>query len=298
MNYPISFENKIIGTFGEEGKVWLNKLESIIQFYLNKWELELISPVENLSYNYILQVKDAAGTPAILKLGIAGDSAENEIRTLHLYDGNGCVKLLKEDAKGGAMLLEHLLPGTMLVVEKDEKLAVKHFAQVWKKTRRPAPPNSTNPSIAEWIKAFELRTSIISSQHIQQAKAYFTEIMNASTGEELLHGDLHHENILYDHTGGWIAIDPKGVIGDRYFDVIAFLTNQLFHKENPKEALQKRVDLLCEALEFDKERLLKAGFVMSILFTCWGIEDNDSIWRNTYTCAKWFEELINNIDYN
>lgn len=298
MNYPISFENKIIGSFGDEGKVWLNKLESIIQFYLNKWELELISPVENLSYNYILQVKDAAGTPAILKLGIAGDSVENEIRTLHLYDGNGCVKLLKEDAKGGAMLLEHLLPGIMLVPEKDEKLAVKHFAQVWKTIRRPAPPNANNQSIAEWIKAFDLRTSSISSQHIQQAKAYFTEIMNASTGEELLHGDLHHENILYDHTRGWVAIDPKGVIGDRYFDVIAFLTNQLFHKENPKEVLQKRVDLLCEALEFDKERLLKAGFVMSMLFTCWGIEDNDSIWRNTYTCAKWFEELINNIDYN
>jgi streptomycin 6-kinase len=33
-----------------------------------------------------------------------------------------------------------------------------------------------------------------------------------------LHGDLHHGNILFSETYGWVAIDPQGLIGDPVYD--------------------------------------------------------------------------------
>jgi streptomycin 6-kinase len=31
----------------------------------------------------------------------------------------------------------------------------------------------------------------------------------------VLHGDMHHGNVLNFGSRGWLAIDPKGLIGER-----------------------------------------------------------------------------------
>ncbi|WP_391122809.1 aminoglycoside phosphotransferase family protein [Psychrobacillus sp. L3] len=298
MEYPLSFEKKIIGANGEVGKAWLDSLESLVHTYLDKWDLQSYGAVENLSYNYVLKVIDMSGNRAILKLGIPNYDFGNEIRTLRAYNGNGCVKIIKADSENGAMLLEHLQPGTMLT-EVEEQLAVKTFAHVWTAIRRTVEENADHPSIADWMKAFDryqdkyqTNEGPIPNHFVFLARTYFVEIANSSENNDLLHGDLHHENILYSTTDGWLAIDPKGVIGDNYFDFISFLTNQLFNKSNPRQLLEKRVTLLCEEMQLNKERLLKAAVAMSTLYTCWGIEDNDPEWENTYRCAQWFEGFI------
>ncbi|WP_391209395.1 aminoglycoside phosphotransferase family protein [Psychrobacillus sp. L4] len=298
--YPKSFERKIIGAFGEEGIEWLNSLESIITTYLEKWNLRSDGPVDNLSYNYVLKVIDEKGSRAILKLGVANYDFANEIRTLRAYNGKGCVKLIKADSENGVMLLEHLQPGTMLT-EVEEQLAVKTFAHVWTAIRKTVEENADHPSIADWMKAFDryqdkyqTNEGPIPNHFVFLARTYFVEIANSTESNDLLHGDLHHENILYSTNYGWLAIDPKGVIGDKYFDFISFLTNQLFNKLNPRQLLEKRVTLLCEELQLNKERLIKAAVAMSTLYACWGVEDNDPEWENTYRCAQWFEGFIDN----
>ncbi|WP_275786881.1 aminoglycoside phosphotransferase family protein [Bacillus sp. Cr_A10] len=295
--YPERFEKKIIGAFGKDGKEFLYSLETTINEFLHKWNLISEGPVDNLSYNYVLKVKDQDGNPAILKLGVPNYDFKNEIRTLQTYNGKGCVKLLDADTEKGVMLLEHLLPGTMLnIVEEQE--AIKYFAKVWMEIRRPIKGNSDHPFIKNWLSAFDryletysIEEGPISNDYIYLAKTFYSEISDSSKGNELLHGDLHHENILFSKAYGWIAIDPKGVIGDTYFDLISFLTNQLFDKPNPQQFFKDRVFSLCDEMNLDKERLLKAGFTMSTLYACWGIEDNDPEWGRSFTCAQWFNEL-------
>jgi streptomycin 6-kinase len=34
----------------------------------------------------------------------------------------------------------------------------------------------------------------------------------------ILHGDVHHGNVLNFGPRGWLAIEPKALIGERYFD--------------------------------------------------------------------------------
>ncbi|MFF2752927.1 aminoglycoside phosphotransferase family protein [Psychrobacillus sp. NPDC058041] len=298
MIFPRAFEMKIIGAFGEVGKEWLGTLETLVDTYLEKWNLQSEGAVENLSYNYVLKVVEENGKKGILKLGIANYDFENEIRTLLTYNGKGCVKIIKEDSKNGAMLLEHLQPGTMLT-EVEEHLAVKHFSRVWNAIRRKVEENSNHPSVRNWMQAFDRYQEKFPSndgpipQHfVSLAKAYFYEIANSSNNDDLLHGDLHHENILYSNNYGWLAIDPKGVIGDTYFDFISFLTNQLFNKLDPRQLLEKRVNILCDEMQLNKERLLKAAVAMSTLYACWGIEDSDPEWDNSFKCAQWFEEFM------
>lgn len=298
MEYPDLFKRKIIGAFGEIGKKWLDDLHAIVPLLLEKWNLTLVGPVDNLSYNYVLKVKDVADKPAILKIGVPNYDFSNEIRTLKIYDGIGCARIIREDAEIGAMLLEHLQPGTMLT-EIEEGMAIKHFAKVWTALRRPVKESASHPSIGYWMKALDRylagessKEDLISKDFIRLAQTCFIDITNSSKGSELLHGDLHHQNILYSDTRGWLAIDPKGVIGDPYFDIISFLINQLFHKPNTKQLLEKRVTSLCIEMQLDRTRLLKAAVALSTLSACWWIEDNDPDWETAYQCAQWFAEWL------
>lgn len=299
MDIPASFKEKIINGFGSAGENWLQSLEDNMHHIAEIWGLTLERPVTNLSYNYVIHVTDQENNPYILKLGLPGFDFENEIRTLHLYNGQGCAKLVKDDAKLGAMLLEKLEPGKMLCTEADETIAIQNFCHVWKQIRRPLPKDGCFPTVLDWANAFTKYQSnhpqndgIIPNEWVKMAASYLYEIQQSSMDNELLHGDLHHENILLSNERGWLAIDPKGVAGSRAFDVVSFMINHLFTKPEPEALLKLRVDLISELLQLDRVKLLKAAVSMSTLYACWSIEDKDPDWDKTYQCAKWFKKLV------
>jgi streptomycin 6-kinase len=296
MKISIEFQETIINAFGLDGKAWLESLEQTVETYLHKWELTSEGPVDNLSYNFVLKVTDSHGTPFILKLGVPNFDTRNEMATLQVYDGNGCAKLLNADPENGVMLLERLVPGTMLSAKSNEMVVLENYIKVWKAIRKPLPVGASTPSLEYWFEGLtnyrNSGDSQIAMEHVHLAKECFQQVMNTSKGQELLHGDLHHENILYSEHKGWMAIDPKGVAGDPYFDVVSFLVNQLDSKPDPKSILKLRVDTISEQIGLDRERLLKAAIALGTLYASWGIEDQDPDWEKTYQCVKWFIEFL------
>ena len=294
----MTFQENIVNAFGEAGKIWLDSLEENVETYLQKWNLTSEGPVDNLSYNYVLKVTNQEGTPLILKLGVPNFDTRNEMVTLQVYNGDGCAKLVKSDPENGVMLLERLVPGRMLSEEVDETLVVETFITVWKAIRRALPYEGETPSLTHWFEGlqryrdtFPHNDGPISHEHVELAEVFYQEVLETSTGPQLLHGDLHHENILYSQEKGWMAIDPKGVAGDPYFDVVSFLINQLELKENPKNILKYRVDTISDQLGMDRQRLLKAAVALGTLYACWGVEDQAD-WETSYQCVKWFIELL------
>lgn len=295
---PAKFNEKIIGAYGESAKAWLETLADRTQTILDQWDLMFEADVPNLSYNYVIKVVDSNETPLILKLGVPNSDFRNEINSVQEYDGRGFARLLKADPEQGTMLLERVEPGTMLSAELDEELVIQQFIHVWKAIRRPLPEGFVFPTIMNWadgLKRYEDRyidrDGPISMEFVGLARDYFQEINETSAGPELLHGDLHHENILYSEQRGWIAIDPKGLAGDPYYDVVSFLINHLHTKADPKALLKRRVDIVCTELGFDRERFLKAAVAMATLYACWGVEDQ-SEWENTFQCAQWFYDFL------
>ncbi|MFT4413042.1 aminoglycoside phosphotransferase family protein [Fredinandcohnia humi] len=276
INVPDAFKKKIIGAFGEEGKGWLHTIEERVQTCVDMWNLVIEGPVSNLSYNYVLKAFDSENHPVILKLGVPSFDFRNEIHSIEAYAGDGCAKVVKADSELGAMLLEQLVPGRMLSNETDEDLVLNWFVEVWKAIRRPVPIGFQGPTIMQWaqgldkyLESYQNEEPPIPFSAVNQARGYFDEITNSTEVLELLHGDLHHENILYSSEKGWMAIDPKGL-------------------------LIKRINFLCKNLSLNRERLLKAAVALATLYACWGIEDNDD-WKQTYQCVEWFMELLNEI---
>ena len=297
MKYPQLFVQKIKGAFGEEGVQWLSHLHQLIEVYEKKWELTILKPVNNLSYNYVLHVKQINGCPAILKMGVPNKDFSNEINTLTSYDGIGSVKLLRYDKLDGIILLEKIIPGNMLFNLPEEE-AIEQYASVWSKLPRKQVLSLTAPHISNWFSAFDRYeegefdfSKHPSKKFVHEAKLHSLDFINPSD-EFLLHGDLHHENILYSEENGWTVIDPKGVIGHLYLDFTSFIVNHLPKNKDEKQALNNRIDRLSNLLQLDKQKLIKASFVMATLSMCWAIEDNDLYWRKVYYYAQCFKELL------
>lgn len=108
----------------------------------------------------------------------------------------------------------------------------------------------------------------------------------------VLHGDLHHENILAAERRPWLAIDPKGVVGEPAYEVGAFLrnpTSRLLDASRPQDVIARRVDLLSERLGLDRQRLLAFGFAQLVLAAWWMYEDHGDGWQPAIALAEAIE---------
>ena len=127
--------------------------------------------------------------------------------------------------------------------------------------------------------------------------------MIPSQGEAvLLHGDLHHWNILSAGGDTWIAIDPKGVVGEREYEVGSLLRNpndQIQHWPDLEARTRRRIAILAEVLGFDRHRLARWNFAQALLSIWWGYEDSGGmsqekggIWEDWLGVAEVFGRLV------
>lgn len=120
------------------------------------------------------------------------------------------------------------------------------------------------PKIADWAKIFERhkkrfenKIDSVPQWMLEKAKEIFTLYLKENKEQVLLHGDLHSDNILSSQRG-WLTIDPKGIIGEREFELGAYLRNPYY--DFPKGSDYKKFETnsilqFSEELGFDKERI-------------------------------------------
>src|SRR5207237_7326134 len=134
----------------------------------------------------------------------------------------------------GALLLEYLEPGTMLseLAEQDDTAATKVAAGILRQLWHGAPPDTDLQSLERWCAAYDRsRSAILQGDSgfpvklFQRADATRAELLASTPAPTVLHGDLHHFNVLRAQRAAWLSIDPKGLAGDRCFDVCQFLRN-------------------------------------------------------------------------
>jgi streptomycin 6-kinase len=94
----------------------------------------------------------------------------------------------------------------------------------------------------------------------------------------LLHGDLHHWNVLRAQREPWLVIDPHGVIGEPAYETGALLRNpndRLLDLPDPPRTLSRRVDILSERLGFDRQRIIGWAMAQAVLSAIWSVEDRE-----------------------
>jgi streptomycin 6-kinase len=198
---------------------------------------------------------------------------------LQAFGGRGIVRAL--EYADGAVLLERLRPGTPLstltVAGRDDE-ATSILADVIA-SMAPSVPPAWCPTVADWGRGFrwyiESRDTQVSRSLVARAAEMHAELCSSQRRTRLLHGDFQHCNVLVDARRGWVAIDPKGVIGEVESELAALLRNPADNPETfaKPEIVARRVTQLCDRLGLDADRALRWAYALGVLSAIWHVED-------------------------
>jgi streptomycin 6-kinase len=296
MDLPASFHRTIREVHGARGEAWLAQLPAQIAALERRWALTLGPPFPNLAYHYVAPARRDDGSLAVVKLGVPDPGLTDQIEALRLFDGRGMVRLLQADSEQGALLLERLLPGTPLARLADDDAATAIAAEVMLQLWRPLPYEHRFDTAADRgaeLSALRWRydggTGPLPAGLVAQAEGLFSDLLASAAPSALLHGDLHHDNILAAQRSPWLAMDPQGLAGEPAFEVGALMRNPT---PQPAAVLARRADILADALGFERWRILALSLAQSVLSAWWSIEDHGRGWEGAIYVAEEVARLL------
>ena len=272
------FQHNIKALYGEQGESWLLSLPVMVEEFSKKWGLSEVQEIKNLSYHYVVSAFQDK-TPVVLKLGLDVDELAQENHALQALAGFGVPRVMQSTSE--ALLLEQAVPGVSLKSYfpcKDEEATQIACRVIERLHRAPKPKGTSFPHIRDWLSIIDKEWNI-PQPILEKARRLKNQLLAASSQEVLLHGDLHHDNIL-ENGDDWMVIDPKGVMGDPIIDKMGCLLreplSELLTQENTMAILNKRLKLIAHYFSLDREKIIQWTFVQSVLACCWFLEDNQS----------------------
>ena len=253
-----------------------------LDHYLNLWELSDPQPLAQTPTSHVYTVR-CDGAAAVLKL-LKPSAAEERVGAIALryFDGRGAARLLQADE--GAHLLEYIggedLSGLARQGRLGDEQAAAIIADVLNRLHAAseAPPEGLFP-LRRWFhnlfrKAEVDRQAGIESLFVRAAPRAEV-LLNDPREVRVLHGDIHHENIRHHAERGWLAFDPKGLVGERTYDAANTFYNPLDAPEltEDEDRLLRLAALLADRLNIEPERLLAFVYVYGALSASWMDED-------------------------
>ncbi|MEO8083831.1 MAG: aminoglycoside phosphotransferase family protein [Ardenticatenales bacterium] len=333
-----TFHQTLLDIHGPSAAAWLADLPSLLADAAARWRLILQPPFAPLTYAYVAPGTrdDGAGGrwPVVLKAAPPGRGLSAERAALAAFDGHGAVDLLDADEGRGLLLLRRVRPGTSLLalVEggRDDEATRAAAAVMRALQRRDADgpserlaavarsvastalrPTLPFPTVADWAGGFDrLRARFgggagpLAERSVAMAEATFAELSaSPASMPVLLHGDLHHGNVLAssahegiaggggDAASSWLAIDPQGVLGERAYEAGALLRNPLGWllaggQRRARAISERRVAILAEALAVERRRIASWGAAQAVLSAWWSLEDHGAGWEGVMAVAE------------
>ena len=283
--FPDRLVTHVTRGWGDLGKIWLKELPEILNRCREKWGLTLGRAVDEIKGNFVGYVIMPDGKEAILKVAVPHVDFTTEMEALAIYEGRGINKLIDLDKDLNAILLERLRPGTMLAGHPDRVERTEIVGQILVNLHKTPPPDGHSlPHFQDWMHgAFR---DIWNCEDPDRSRPYLDQmpraqaimdILRAPVEPQLLvHGDLHHWNIIVDENRGWMAIDPKGVIGASCLDVGRYLNNAAGFDDNPsrsemREILLESIRILSDIVGESEERVFAGAFCDKITGSGWGL---------------------------
>jgi streptomycin 6-kinase len=246
--------------------------------YVAKWSLAPAGAPIVTRTSQLLPVL-SGGRPAMLKVTDDADERHGHV-LMQWWDGDGAARVLAYEE--GAVLLERATGLRSLVTlanEGRDAEATRIICEVARQLHAPrrAPPPGLVPLTA-WFEALA-PTARAHGGILAQAARVASELL-ASPREILpLHADLHHENILDFEERGWLAIDPKRVIGKRTFEYTILFCDpdlglpHLTIARRP-EIFAKRLEIVSQIAGLQTRHLLLWILAWAGLSAAWQIGDN------------------------
>ncbi len=106
-------------------------------------------------------------------------------------------------------------------------------------------------------------------------------LLAAPQEPHVLHGDVHHDNVLDFGERGWLAIDPKRIRGERGFDYANLFCNPDIGESSTRvailpETFERRLATVVELSGLECRRLLQWIIAWTGLSAAWFISDGET----------------------
>lgn len=249
--------------------------------FLTRWNLVLDGEMIVTQAARLLPVlRD--GMPAMLKLSHAADERLGGV-LMEWWGGDGAARVLARD--GDALLMERATgSGSLEEMARsgrdDEACRILCAAAARLHAPRSEPRPKLTP-LREWFRDLwpvAARHGGILARSAEMARYLLAEPREVV----VLHGDLHHGNVLDFGARGWLAIDPKHLVGERGFDFANIFTNPDLADPSRPVATQpgrfaRRLDVVAEASGVQRRRLLSWILAWTGLSAAWFLSDDDPL---------------------
>jgi streptomycin 6-kinase len=246
-----------------------------------RWGVTIDEPVETDS-SLVAFGRRGADAVVLKVVKNPGDEWKSG-EVLTAFGGRGMVRALEH--VDGAVLLERLRPGTPLstltIAGRDDE-ATSILADVIA-SMAPSTPPAWCPTVADWGRGFrwyvDSGDTQLPASLVARAAEMHAELCATQRSTRLLHGDFQHYNVLADDDRGWVAIDPKGVIGEVECELAAALRNPADNPETfaKPEIVARRVTMLCDRLALEADRALRWTYALGVLSAIWHVEDGYAV---------------------
>ena len=253
-----------------------NERIRIAEKYKDQWELSEVTFQPLLSNNsLIFYASSKQYGKVILKILFNREFDEDlkEIMSLIQFQGENVCKLYEYSLEDKVYIMERIVPADTLYESASRDERIKIIGAIYKVLHKPDLPDSIFPTYSEWFEAGKEETKNRTDceelrPYLESAERMLKDICQKYSRNVLLHGDLHHENILKNENGSYTVIDPKGVAGDPVFDLSRFILDEFRDDlvSEPKEIIIDFVKNLGESVGIPWETLLRCLYIETVIW--------------------------------
>ena len=244
----------------------------IFEPYLSRWQLTPDGPTLATPSSRLLSVRRCDGSQAMLKIA----REEEEVRGSALmawWNGEGAAAVLAHE--GPALLMERALGRSSLLemAETGRDDAASEIicgvaARLHAPRTRPLPPLVP---LSVWFTELAAAASR-DGGILRQCDTTARELLAEPREIVVLHGDLHHANVLDFGPQGWRAIDPKALLGERGFDFANIFCNPTEQVATAPGRLARQIDIVTATARLEPLRLLKWILAYAGLSAAWTLQ--------------------------
>ena len=239
------------------------------------WQLTDIKWLDHESTAVVAECMSPFGA-AILKVSLLDFVIVSEAETLRRYGKDIFPDLFQFSAEHQTLLIEKVVPGRQLAeIYPDAETEVDVFCSIFESMRHSQVSDVGLPRIYDFADIFVRMSDRTDDEMKLRILRQALEWREFLAGDELLHGDLHHFNILQDGDS-WRAIDPHGFVGNPLYEIGAFLRNPIpmsFEEPDLKERLRERILLLSERLGIPAFEVARFGFFGCAFSIAWDLDE-------------------------
>ncbi|MFF2050028.1 aminoglycoside phosphotransferase family protein [Leifsonia sp. NPDC058194] len=238
-----------------------------------------------LTPSSVLQPVRQAARAAFLKRALVEEEAVGTL-VLHWWSGDGAAQVLELGAGGEAVLLERAegprsLDALARTGPGGDDEATRILCRAGMRLHGSgtgARPPGLHP-LDEWFRELFEHAADRPDDHGGLYPAAATEaraLLAHPADDVVLHGDLHHGNVLDFGERGWLAIDPKPLHGDPAFDVLNILCNPDAEIALRPGRLERTARVIASESGLDERTLLRWALAWAGLSAAWSERSGDA----------------------